>query len=318
MAVLPTPLVPARELRDTLGGPNLLIKRDDLISFGFGGNKVRGLEFLLADALEQGADTLVTGAGPQSNHVRATAAAASYAGLDMIAIYWGERPEKAEGNLLLTQLLGAKLRFTEDYKRSSVDRKIETVATELRAAGKRPYAIPRAGACARGVLGHVVAMQELAKQCQADGIAPDVVVLAVGSGATLAGWLLGSAMCGARWRIEGYTVSRPAVEVRRNVVALASEAAELIGFDARIVENDVVVHDGFIGEGYGVPTPEGRETIRMAARCQGIFLDPVYTGKALAGYWEHVQQGRFRDVETAVFIHTGGEPTLFIGKNPWP
>src|ERR1700686_955343 len=169
LACLPTPLLEAPRLAAAIGGPKLWIKRDDMTGLGCGGNKIRGLEFLLADALAQGADTLVTGAGPQSNSVRATAAAAAHAGLAMVAVYSGTPPLEIEGNYRLTRLLGAEVRFTGNPDRASVDGAIETIESELRATGHHPYAIPRGGACVLGTLGYVLAAQELAEQCAAQG-----------------------------------------------------------------------------------------------------------------------------------------------------
>jgi D-cysteine desulfhydrase len=309
-----TPLLPAPELGKLVGGPRLFIKRDDLIGFGFGGNKVRALEFLLADALAERADTLLTGAGVQSNHVRATAAAAAYAGLGMIAVYWGAPPGRVEGNYRLTRLLGAETRFTGAADRASVDRALAAVAQELRQAGRRPYVIPRGGASARGVVGYMHAAQEIAGQVGAAGLESTVVLLAVGSGTTLAGLLLGAKRAGLPLRIEGFTVSRPASEARAQVLNLARQAADFIGGGVHLTDNDVVIHDGFIGAGYGVPTAEGGEAIRMAARHQGIFFDPTYTGKAFAGYLAHLRQGRFDAAGAVIFLHSGGEPGLFAGE----
>lgn len=307
----PTPLLPQERLARAVGGPSLWLKRDDLIPFGFGGNKVRGLELLLADALAQGADTLVTGAGSLSNHVRATAAAARMGGLGMVAVYWGDPPEEIEGNYRLVRLLGAEARFTGDFDRNSVDRGLEEAEAGLRAEGRKPYVIPRGGACPLGVVGHVLAVAEFAAQCKAAGLSPDLVALAVGSGATLAGWLLGSALIGAPWTIEGYTVSRPAEEARGRAAAFARDAAALVGIEHEIDPAAITIHDGFIGEGYGIASEEGNAAIRTAARACGLFLDPVYTGKAFAGYMRHVGEGRFEGVKQAVFLHTGGEPSLF-------
>lgn len=311
LGFLPTPLVEAPQLAREIGVPQLWIKHDELIGFGFGGNKVRGLELLLADARERGADVIVTGAGAQSNHVRATAAAAAHAGMESVAAYWGEAPEQAQGNLRLTRLLGAQTRFTNSTDRAQVDTAIAGIASELRAAGRRPYAIPRGGACALGVLGHVLAAREVHRQCASQQLSPGTIFLAVGSGGTLAGWLLGSALLGAKWRIEGVTVSRPADEVRARVVALAAEAAALLEVPAGIAESDVVVHDGHIGAGYGVPTAAGDAAIVLAARAQGLFFDPTYTGKALAGLIALAQDGRYAERGPLVFLHTGGEPALF-------
>ncbi len=311
LGLLPTPLSEAPALARALGLPGLWVKRDELIGFGFGGNKVRGLELLIGDARARGADVVVTGAGAQSNHVRATAAAAAHAGMQAVAAYWGEEPAAVQGNLRLTRLLGAQTRFTHNPDRAQVDQAITDIAAELRAAGRRPYPIPRGGACALGVLGHVLAAREMQRQCQTLGLQVATVFLAVGSGATLAGWLLGSALLGARWRVEGVTVSRPASEVRARIATLAAAAAALLDVPATVAESDVMVHDGFIGDGYGVPTPAGDAAIVLAARTQGLFFDPTYTGKAFAGLAALAAAGRFSGPGPVVFLHTGGEPALF-------
>jgi 1-aminocyclopropane-1-carboxylate deaminase/D-cysteine desulfhydrase-like pyridoxal-dependent ACC family enzyme len=311
LALLPTPLTPARALGEAVGVPALWLKRDDLLGFGAGGHKVRALELLMAEALAGGADVLVTGAGPQSNHVRATAAAAAHAGLELQAVLWGRRPERASGNLALTELLGARCRFTGEDDRSSVDRAIAATAAALIAEGRRPYAIPRGGACPLGVLAHALAARELHEQAGAAGLEPDTVVLAAGSGGTLAGWLLGRRLLGVRWRVEAVTVSRPGAEVRRNVRALAAAAGELLGTPCALEDAEIVVHDGFMGPGYGVPSPEGIAAIRLAARAGGVFLDPTYTGKAFAWLAAAGRSGRFAAGQRVVFLHSGGEPALF-------
>ena len=196
----PTPLAPASRLSAALGGPQLWFKRDDLLPVAFGGNKVRSLDLIVAEALRRGSDTLVTGAGPLSNHVRASAGVAA-----MTA-------SRAEGNHWLTRMLGAEIVFTGDVDRASVDSGIEASAAKVVAQGGRPFRVPRGGACALGVLAHVLAVRETLEQCAVLGIMPRVVVMAVGGAGTLAGWLLGTALFGAVWRLEAITVSRPAVE----------------------------------------------------------------------------------------------------------
>jgi 1-aminocyclopropane-1-carboxylate deaminase/D-cysteine desulfhydrase-like pyridoxal-dependent ACC family enzyme len=314
LAIVPSPLHEVPRLAAAVGGPELWLKRDDLLGFGFGGNKVRGLELLVADALAAGADTLVTGAGPQSNHVRATAATAAVAGLDMVAVYWGTEPAASEGNLRLTRLFGAETRFTGESDRTSVDRGIAAVAAELRAAGRHPYEIPRGGATALGVVAHVLAADELHRQARERDRVPELVVVAVGSGATLAGWLLGTAVLGLRWRVVGYTVSRPAEEARARVSALAGETAAILGIDSgAAVDDRIDIRDGVIGDGYGIPTAAGQAAIELVARREGILLDPTYTAKAFGGYLADVAADRFGRVGRTVFLHTGGEPALFVG-----
>lgn len=310
LAPWPTPLIAAPRLGRSIGLPNLWVKRDDLIAFGLGGNKVRGLEFLIAGALASDADVILTGAGTQSNHVRATAAAAAHVEREMIAVYWGSPPKRAAGNHALTLMLGATAVFTESDDRASVDLRLESLARELRARGRRPYVIPRGGACALGAVGHALAARELMTQAAEVKLVPDAVVLGTGSGGTQAGLLAGVRALDLPWRIEGVSVSRPAAEASARVRTLARECAELAHLDAAIGAHDVVVHDGFIGEGYGIPTPEGDAAIELAARTEGVFLDPTYTGKALAGLIALARDGRFRSTHTVVFVHTGGAPTL--------
>jgi D-cysteine desulfhydrase family pyridoxal phosphate-dependent enzyme len=311
LALLPTPLVEAPRLARALGGPRLFFKRDDLTGFGFGGNKVRGLEFYLADALAEQADVIVTGAGPQSNHVRATAAAARVAGLDVVAVIHDSRPPQALGNLLLDELLGVELRFTDSPDRALVDEWIPRAAAELRAAGRRPYVIPRGGASPLGALGYVDCVRELGEQAAALGLRLDRLVLATGACGTQAGLLAGLHIYHMRTPVLGITVSRPVAECLQRIGGIARAAARLAGHELELAPGEVVVRDGFIGPGYGIPTPEGLDAIRLVARTEGIFLDPTYTGKAMAGLIAEIRAGRISKDETLVFLHTGGEPGLF-------
>ncbi|WP_424360722.1 1-aminocyclopropane-1-carboxylate deaminase/D-cysteine desulfhydrase [Methylocystis parvus] len=307
----PTPLHAAPNLSAALGGPGIWFKRDDLIPAAFGGNKVRALDLIVADAVRQGADTLVTGAGILSNHVRATSALATRQGLSCVGVYWGAPPPRAEGNHRLARLLGAAIRFTHDDDRASVDAGIERVASDIRASGGNPYVIPRGGACPLAVLAHARAVRETLAQCAALGVSPTCVVMAVGGSATLAGWLLGGALFSAPWRIEAFTVSRPASEAAARARRLATDAAALIGAPFALGEGAFRVHDGFIGRGYGVPSREGRQAIEATARAEAIFLDPIYTGKAMAGYCALCARGEYADVQDVLFLHTGGAPALF-------
>ena len=317
LALYPTPLMRANRLTETLGGAELWFKRDDLISFGLGGNKIRGLEVILADALAQNTNCLITGAGVQSNHVRASAAVAVYAGMRCFAVYWGKPPLTVDGNFRVTKMLNAEVRFTGEDDRTSVDMHINQVAEELRNQGHRAYAIPRGGACAMGVLGHVLAVFELYQQCLAQGVEPDGIVLAVGSGGTYAGWLLGLRLLNLRWKLQCYTVSREPEQVSQQIVNLATEAAALLKLDWTFSIADAPVHGGFIGQGYGIPSPEAAEAIKLVGRTEGILLDPTYTGKAMAGFLHGLKNNQIDDYQRIVFVHTGGEPAFFAGNGDW-
>ncbi len=317
LAHYPTPLMRANRLTEKLRGIELWFKRDDLISFGLGGNKIRGLEIMLADALAQNADCLVTGAGVQSNHVRATAAVAAHAGISCTAVYWGKPPAIVDGNYRVTKMLNARFRFTGDDDRASVDTHIPLVAAKLRGQGYRPYAIPRGGACAIGVLGHVLAVFELYQQCLSQGLEPDGIVLAVGSGGTFAGWLLGLKLLNLPWKMQCYTVSREPEQVSQQAADLATEAAALLKLDWTFSAADAPVHGGFIGQGYGIPSQEAAEAIKLAGRTEGILLDPTYTGKAMAGFLSGLQNRQFSGSKRIIFLHTGGEPAFFAGNGNW-
>jgi D-cysteine desulfhydrase len=306
----PTPLTFALRFSATYGGPRLFFKRDDLLPVAFGGNKVRSLDFVVAEALRQGADTLVTGAGPLSNHVRAAAGVAALTGLRSVAIYWGTPPARVEGNHLLTHVLGVNIRFTNDFDRASVDCAINDAVAEVAAHCGHPYPIPRGGACALAALAHVFAVREILDQCNAFGIAPQVVVMAAGGAGTLAGWLLGTKLFGARWRLEAFAVSRPATETLTRARKLAAEAAAVIGY-AFDCDVKILINEDFLGSGYGIPSAEGQSAIAATARAEGVFLDPTYTGKAMAGYLQLLSEGRYSRAEFALFLHTDGAPSLF-------
>lgn len=312
LARFPTPLQRFKKLEKNANSIELWVKRDDLISFGFGGNKIRALEYIVADALKRQSKTLITGAGVQSNHVRATAAVAAYLNLKCIAIYWGKPPEDIKGNYYLTKMLDAEIRFTNNSERSSVDTMLRFVEQELMHGGGLPYLIPRGGACALGVIAHMFAAQELFEQCESESIKADLVTLAVGSGGTIAGWILAQILYKHPWRIEGFTVSRPSSELKDIIQNLVQEAAALLNVTININFDRIVIHDGYIGDGYGIPSVKGNNAIKEIAIQQGVFFDPVYTGKAFAGFLEHVKNGYYKDIHTVVFLHTGGEPTLFV------
>ena len=304
----PTPLHPAERLSGELGVP-VLLKRDDLAGTGLGGNKLRGLEYLIADALGQGCDCLVTGAGPQSNWTMLAALACVRYQLEPHVVCYGSSAAD-EGNMRLHRWLGVDVRFTGDPGRSSVDAGIEAVTAELRAAGRRPYPVPRGGATPLGALGYVRASVELAAQLEALGEQPSGLWLATGSCGTQAGLVAGAALTGAPYEVVGVTVSRPVAECRERVRALAAGAAALGGITAGLAEPAVL--GGWIGPGYGAASAEGERAARMVAAAEGIFLDPVFGAKAMAALIAECRAGRVRG--TQVFLVSGGAPTLFAGS----
>jgi 1-aminocyclopropane-1-carboxylate deaminase/D-cysteine desulfhydrase-like pyridoxal-dependent ACC family enzyme len=233
------------------------------------------------------------------------------AGLAVIAVVHDSPPAEAQGNLLLDELLGVELLYTHDPDRAVVDTKINQVADEVRRSGRRPYVIPRGGASGLGALGYVECARELSAQFQDAHLKVHAIVLATGSCGTQAGLVAGAKILNAPRQIQGIAVSRPVSECVERIARMAIEAARLTGHEIVVRPAEVAVLGGFIGAGYGIPTPEGLDAIRLVAHMEGVFLDPTYTGKAMAGLIAEIRAGRFGQDETIVFLHTGGEPGLF-------
>jgi D-cysteine desulfhydrase len=303
LTTLPTPLVRAERLERALGVPPLWVKRDDLIGFALAGNKARQLEMLLADALGQDCDTLLTGGGPASNFCQAAAAAARVAGLACVLVLYGQEPAVPPPNLALARALGARITFTGVPERESVDAALDAAEAGLRADGRRPYLVPRGGATGLGAVGYALAVAELAAQLDAEGVAPELVLVATGSGGTQAGLVAGTVAGGSPWRVVGASVSRPPEECAERVLALARAAADLLGTPAADASH-VLVRD-VRGPGYGIPSAEGDTAAGLAARREGLLLDPVFTAKALAELPRLAAEGAGGPV---VFWHTGGTP----------
>ncbi|HAI20315.1 MAG TPA: D-cysteine desulfhydrase family protein [Clostridiales bacterium UBA8153] len=307
LAHLPTPLEETVNLRRALGGgPRLFFKRDDATGLALGGNKARKLEFLVADALAKGADTLITTGGAQSNHARMTAAAANRFGLKTVLVLTGSGAAPRQGNLLMDHVLGAEVRFTTGEAAAAM----EEVAAGLSAQGKRPYIIPIGGSHPMGALGYVACVQELAAQAFSTGVRVDHIVMATGSGGTQAGLELGVRLFHLG-QVTGISVSREKSALASRVADIAQGAVSLLGMDLALDPAGIRVFDEYIGEGYAKVTPEGLSSIGLVARTEGVILDPVYTGKAMAGMLDLWAKGAFGPDETVVFLHTGGVPSLF-------
>ncbi len=322
LAVLPTPLQELGNLRAALGGPafcpRILMKRDDLTGLALGGNKARKLEFLVGDALKQGATVLVTSGAVQSNHARMTAAAARAAGMKATLVLTSDMERPAiQGNLLLDKLLDAEIHLipaNPDPRLPTGDQeaaKVLEVVEGLRLRGELPYVIPIGGSSAVGALGYVAGTLELVTQLFQMGEAPSRLYYANGSRGTQAGLALGAKMYSAPYRIHGIAVSGGEPEKTARAVRIANGAAEILNVSSRISAEDLINDESYIGPGYGIATPECVEAIHLLARSEGIFLDPVYTGKAMAGMIDHVRRGDIDPAATIVFLHTGGTPALF-------
>jgi D-cysteine desulfhydrase family pyridoxal phosphate-dependent enzyme len=314
LAHLPTPIDELPRLSQELGGPRLLVKRDDQTGLATGGNKTRKLEFLIADALAQGADVVITAGAAQSNHCRQTAAAAARVGLACALVLGGEPPQVPEGNLLLDQLLGAQIHWTGPHRRGE---QLEEIADELRAAGRQPYLIPYGGSNPIGATGYVVAMQELSDQLTAEYSYPqgiDRIVIASSSGGTQAGLVVGARAVGFGGQILGIGIDKGEAGDEPypvHLAKLANATAVHVGLDADFTLDDFVVNQDYLGGGYGVVGELEREAIRLTARLEGLLLDPVYTGRAMGGLIDMIRHGVIGPDETVLFWHTGSAPSLF-------
>ncbi len=311
LTFLPTPLVELRRLGRLLGGPRLLMKRDDMTGLGLGGNKTRKVEFLLGEALAQGCDTVITGGATQSNHCRQTSAAAAAAGLECHLALGGTRPDTPGGNLLLDLLFGAVVHWCGENRKGE---RIPEIAEELRAKGRVPYVIPYGGSNAVGALGLVAAIVELRGQLEEQGQKVDCLVVASSSGGTHAGMVVGLDLCGLAARVVGIGIDKGGPGEGRyesRLAALANEVAALLHLESRYTEDRFDVRNDYLGAGYGAVGDLEREAIRLVARHEGVLLDPVYTGRAMGGLVDLIRKGEFGKDETVLFWHTGGAPAVF-------
>ncbi|MBS1250761.1 MAG: L-cysteate sulfo-lyase [Chloroflexi bacterium] len=308
IAHLPTPIEELPALSERLGGPRLLIKRDDQTGLAFGGNKTRKLEYLLAQAQEGGAKLLITTGAGQSNHCRQTAAAAARFGFDCALVLAGEEPEKITSNLLLDRLLGAEIVWTKPEKR---DETLRAVFSQAEETGRRPFLIPYGGSSAVGASAYAFAIRELSGQLPAP---PDWIVFASSSGGTQAGLVAGARLFDVKSQILGISVDEPSPVLGSRIADLTSEVTDALGEKIAFSPEEILVNDEYTGAGYGVMDKPEHEAMHLFAKTEGILLDPVYTGRAAAGLIDLVRQGFFSPEETVLFWHTGGTPALFAEK----
>jgi len=307
-AHLPTPIEELPRLTKVLNGPRILVKRDDQTGLAFGGNKTRKLEFLIAEAREQGAKTLISGGAVQSNHCRQTAAAAARYGFECTLVLTGEKPKQPSANLLLDQLFGAKIVTVED--RAYRDQVLQDTYDKAIAAGRKPYLVPYGGSSPTGALGYAFAVEELMKQ----NVPADWIVFGTSSGGTHAGFVLGQRVFGFKGKVLGISIDEPEDKLKSHVSGLASQASEKLGKRIDFRRADVLANEEYCKAGYGVFGEGEREAIELFAKNEGLLLDPVYTGRAAAGMIDLIRKGFFKKDETVLFWHTGGQPALFADK----
>ena len=315
----PTPLEYLENLTQHLNGPDIYIKRDDCTGLAFGGNKSRKLEFLIGDALKNKADVIITAGAVQSNHCRQTAAAATKFGMECIIVAKPSWSKEYNGNLFLDELLGAKLVLLEEDNEAldqggklSMEKTIENLMADLKTKGKNPYYIPVGGSNSIGSLGYISMTMELIAQANEMGIEIGSMVAASGSGGTQTGMILGADVEKSGIQTVGMAISSDATIVIPKLKDLCNQTSDYYELGLSYEEKDIIFNDNYIGEGYGIPSEEMIEAVKLLARKEGIILDPVYSGKAFAGMVDLIKKGYFDKSKAVVFIHTGGTPALFV------
>ncbi|CAN5512519.1 D-cysteine desulfhydrase [soil metagenome] len=310
LGTLPTPLQKLENLSDQLGGPGIWMKRDDLTGLAMGGNKTRMLEYLIGDALSQGASHIITEGGPQSNHVRQTLAAARIHNLETVIVQNPTDPEPTlQGNFLLDRLLGIDYRqVATEHERGA---KMEEIADGLTADGARPYIIPGGGSNDVGSVGYVSAMLEIQHQVWDLGVNPTALYFASGGGGTQAGIALGAALFHCDFPAIGIAIEDDGATVADRAWKIIEATAKRLGVPLPLERADLICRDGHVGPGYAIPTEECIDAIRLLARTEGIFLEPIYTAKAFAGMLAAIERGDHQPDEDVIFLHTGGAPVLF-------
>lgn len=314
LGLLPTPLQDCPNLSRRLGGVRILVKRDDLTGLAFGGNKTRGLEFIVGEALQDRSDTLITWglANAPANHCRLTAAVAARAAMRCVILLGGPGFSPSLANAFLSRLVGAELQFVPAEETTELRAACQQLVDELRAKGHRPYLVD-AKYCFYGgyaTLGYTDCVLELRRQLRALGVTPDYVY-ACSEGGTQAGLVLGKNLLEAEFEVVGIAPTQPRPGRTRDIASWSEEGAQLLGLELDVAETEIMNYAEFAGEGGRAVNADCVEAIEMTARTEGIILDPVYTGKAMAGLISHIRRGRINPGETVVFVHTGGTPVIF-------
>jgi len=314
LALTPTPVEEAVNLTRALGGPRIVIKRDDLTGVALGGNKLRNLEFRLARTIAEKPDTVVVGLDLQSNSARQTIGACNKLGLKTILVLEGKKPDVVQGNLLVDYLLGAEVVFapTREAQRVALDEH----AARVRAAGGRPHILndnPMFDVAS--ALAYLETTLELLEQMERVGVQPAALYMS-SSGKGQAGLVLGKRLTNAGHAVHGVTATSE-FHVPSRTAAIANQTLKVLGLDVRVTEDEILNDAGFVGEGYGIPSEAGIEATKLFARTEGVILDPVYTGKAAAGMIAHIREGRYGKGDVLVFVHTGGTPAIFTWNSLW-
>jgi D-cysteine desulfhydrase len=316
LASLPTRIMePPRRLTDYLGDRRLLVKRDDETGCSTSGNKVRKLEYYAAEAVAEGADTLITGGNRLSNHARAAAVVARELGLDVHLMLSGNGSVEIDGNIFLDKLLGAEVHYVPSKARWHMMDYMMELADDLRTMGRRPYIIPAGGTGPLGVIAYVRCVEEIKHQLDSMGVTIDAVTCALGSGSTAAGLILGARLFDLGCPVYPVHISRNAEDHPPLLRRLIDEAVDRFHIEVTVPDSDIHVLTGYVGEGYGLTTPEELCFIHDIARRTGLIFDPVYTGKAFRGMLEHVRDGELSHCKTVLFIHTGGIYGLFSHRH---
>ena len=308
--ILPTPIIPLERLSESLGKARIFVKRDDLTGIAFGGNKNRKLEFLLADALLKGSDVIITEGAITSNHCLQTVACAARLGLECELVLSDSKiDEKMTGNLLLDQILDAKIHLVKTNAERK--KKMNKIAEELKANGRQPYVIPTGGSNKIGILGYVLCINEIMKQSTESGITFDYFVHATGSAGTQAGSLIGAKLYYPDLKVIGISVGDKKKEIIAEVAAIINDFQQEWNLSLAIDKSEIIVLDKYYGKGYGIPTKELIDTLKIVAKLEGIFLDPVYNGKAMIGLIDLIKTEEIPSDSNVLFLHSGGNVAIF-------